>query len=695
VLQAGHQSEAWRASMIEKKRSLIVELDSLRRQISAAEADATPLAIVPQIQQTIPQSTFPLQPSIPQVDSTFSIQPSIPQAVYPILAPSPFPSLMMYPPPFDTYQGAHSSQFLASHDSQVRVPQSPPGSASRRSHAIEIKPPPRDEPKKQPVSALDPKSPTYEPVTKAVIAKDLAPPPRVKRAESPWRSHEFLSQKASSSSIDTTDFFPTNTHEHSTTRLASQGKPTNVAVPSTPEKSWPASPWNPQSRGDSSTRSRSGAMPSWSETLAQKPFVSSTAYTLSKPMTSKSQERITTTANEALKSSISGPDTESRQSSDQRTGTDENWFITSNMINHVPSTYQEGYQAGYDHVGLPDSFEVLQGFIQGMLHSMEDSKKGRVINRSTRNLSSAGFTGNRSASLRGLMSGSTQHDSAVSLTFHRNDSANAAQENLRLPNTSSMLSGIRRDPGYSSQGPRDALDVPISYTTFIETASESRPTDPSSALYPDTGYPDKTRSGFRHLAMPVTLNSRSNGTPVSMQRYYPAPKDHVPGTYSGDMPPFARPTTSQRLSGLDGAMDDLLQAQSHSHQSIAESLIRDASCFRPSTSEKGKQKSTYSPPRRESAKGKESDVSSPVNASPKKAGEQHSPAKAKLEHVTNKFRRTKKDDPRNMSPEEKREHSRKWRNRFQKIKADELKEINDYVRNNPRKMGDGPADQRG
>lgn len=122
--------------------------------------------------------------------------------------------------------------------------------------------------------------------------------------------------------------------------------------------------------------------------------------------------------------------------------------------------------------------------------------------------------------------------------------------------------------------------------------------------------------------------------------------------------------------------------------------VRDGSCFRPSSSGKGKQR-PYSPPRLDSGKGKEPEVSSPLKVSPKKAGEQHSPAKAKLEHVTNKFRRTKKDDPRNMSPEEKREHSRKWRTRFQKIKADELKEIDDYVRNNPRKTSDGAANQRG
>jgi hypothetical protein len=654
VLQASHQSEAWRASMIEKKRSLIVELDSLRRQISTAEADTAPMAAFPHIQQPI------------------SLHSSIPQTMYPVMAPAPFPSLMMYPPPSDTYQGVRSSQFLVSLENQITLPQSPPGSASRRSHAIEIKPPPRDEPKKQIASALDPKSPTYEPVTKADIAKN-APSP-AKCSGSPWHPQEVLSQKASLSSIDTTDFFPTNTHEHSTTRIAPQT--TNAAVPSTPEKPWPASPWNPQSRGDSSTRS--GAMPSWSETLTQKASISSSGHAMSNQTLSKSEERITTTACETTKSSLVGPGTDSRQSFTQRTNNDENWFIASNPVKHVPSTYQEGYQAGYDHVGLPDSFEVLQGFVQGMLHSMEDSKKGRIINHSMRNFPSGGSTTSRSASLRGLIS--TPQDSAVSMTFQRNDATKVAQGNIRPANTNTVLSGPPRDPGYSSQGQGSALEVPVSYTLCNETARDCS---------------DKMSSGFRHVAMPVALGNRSNGTSV-LQRYYPTPKEYLPGTYSGNAPPFARPATSQRLSGLDGAMDEFQaqpQAQSRSQQPMMES-VRDGSCFRPSSSGKGKQR-PYSPPRLDSGKGKEPEVSSPLKASPKKAGEQHSPAKAKLEHVTNKFRRTKKDDPRNMSPEEKREHSRKWRTRFQKIKADELKEIDDYVRNNPRKTSDGAANQRG
>jgi hypothetical protein len=76
-------------------------------------------------------------------------------------------------------------------------------------------------------------------------------------------------------------------------------------------------------------------------------------------------------------------------------------------------------------------------------------------------------------------------------------------------------------------------------------------------------------------------------------------------------------------------------------------------------------------------------VSSPANppGSPKASGD-ISPAKARLDQVTNKFRRGKKDDPRTMSPEEKKKRSEKWRQRFQYIKKTEAQEIEQYNRDN-------------
>ena len=74
---------------------------------------------------------------------------------------------------------------------------------------------------------------------------------------------------------------------------------------------------------------------------------------------------------------------------------------------------------------------------------------------------------------------------------------------------------------------------------------------------------------------------------------------------------------------------------------------------------------------------------SPTNTpgSPKKSGE-HSPAKAKLEQVTNKFRRRKKD-VRNLSPEQKKERVKKWRERFGQLREEDAKMAHDYKQNHP------------
>jgi hypothetical protein len=99
-----------------------------------------------------------------------------------------------------------------------------------------------------------------------------------------------------------------------------------------------------------------------------------------------------------------------------------------------------------------------------------------------------------------------------------------------------------------------------------------------------------------------------------------------------------------------------------------------ASCFK-SSSSKGKQKATSSPAKAADI-DRDTAASSPANppSSPKKSGE-HSPAKAKLEQVTNKFRRGKKDDPRTMSPDERTRRTDKWRQRFQQLKRTEIDEI--------------------
>jgi hypothetical protein len=106
-----------------------------------------------------------------------------------------------------------------------------------------------------------------------------------------------------------------------------------------------------------------------------------------------------------------------------------------------------------------------------------------------------------------------------------------------------------------------------------------------------------------------------------------------------------------------------------------------ASCPRP-FSGKNRNKQTSSPTKAAGA-ARGSHVSSPANPpSPSKVAGEVSPAKARLDQVTNKFRRGKKDDPRAMSPEEKKKRSEKWRQRFQYIKKTEAQEIEQYNRDN-------------
>jgi hypothetical protein len=176
-----------------------------------------------------------------------------------------------------------------------------------------------------------------------------------------------------------------------------------------------------------------------------------------------------------------------------------------------------------------------------------------------------------------------------------------------------------------------------------------------------------------------------------MQRYFPTPTEYAAGICGADMPQFVRPIPRQRLSGLDGAMDDLagLMVDTHMDQTVSTEATQaagastsTASCFKPSSG-KGKQAAS-SPATSNLGNGKES--SSPVRAfgSPKKAGE-HSPAKARLEQVTNKLRRPRKDDPRTMSPEDKQKRTEKWRGRFRQIKTHEKKEMVEYELANQRK----------
>ena len=654
VLQAGHQSEAWRAGMIEKKRCLIVELDALRKQITAIEANSN----------TAQSNSFPgpigtgsatMPPFGPPFQQPFAT------SSYPFVPANPYAAMPMYQPQpqsfgaFPSFPTAEPASFVPP---LTNTPQSPPGSASRRSRAIEIKPPPPEETKK--ASALNPKSPTYEPATKSNVIQGTMPSTASSQQRSNWpnqevlesgnRRHRASSQKHSLSSIDTMDFFPTNTHEHSSTRVAPQSNENkhssneNTAVPCTPEKLWPASPWNEGHSGRSRNQEVAPKLTSWPEAFGKQPSLSSVQNSGTGQPFSAS-----TTVTSAPSSS-----TAPRTNSDQRGSTDENWRFPGKPVTHVPCTYQEGYQAGYDHVGIPDSPEVLQGYIQGLLHFLTDETKKRQAEYQR-------GADSRTPSLRGLVAGSLPHDSGVQVSINNNKNS-----------SSSVNEGQENNGRVASE--TQYLNPPVMFPPRMKD---------HGLAFREEGLSNGASS---QQSFGVQIQNRTQNTPWSIQRFYPTPKElssSNPGGYSG---PRTRSFANHRLSGLDGAMDDLSEminnvqidegrrsvaADKRSNEVPAvEHEESEASCFK---SSKGKQKAT-SPAKAADTERDVTTTSSPAPSSPKKAGEQ-SPAKAKLEQVTNKFRRNKKDDPRNMSPDERKTRSDKWRQRFQQLKRTEMEEI--------------------
>lgn len=724
VLQASHQNDAWRAGMIEKKRCLIVELDALRKSISALEDEntsSTQSASFLGPIGTMPSST-PLPPYVPPVPQ------SITQPMYNFQA-NGFTTPMIYPPPYGAFSGfapAEPAPFIAP---QVNSAHSP-GSASRRSHAIEIKPPQEGTSKQ----TLNPKSPTYEPATKSDATRNAARPTPSPPKKSPWRMqdapqsngvHRALSQKLSFSSVDTTDFFPTNTHEHSSTRLAPrtmEAAPTakdQAPVPSTPEKYWPASPWNEGNSSRSKKNEPTSKLTSWPEAFGKQHSSSSlrhNATVQSSDATQQSAPLIGAYGPGHAASKHTAP----RGDTSQRSGTQEGWLFSSKATVHVPTTYQEGYQAGYDHVGMPDSPEVLQGYIQGLLQFLADEpKKGRfdiAVRDYIRGHDS------RTPSLRDLIAGSMPHDSAVSMAFNSNTGLPANRENARSTKDALLPSQHRDNIHGTSKSAKDVHEAPTNPTYA------PRERHVSSAQYTATAslFPDKMMSGrplgfssaederaksmrdkdssvqadqisiddsFARQFSGIQLQNRSYGTSLYNQRFYPTPKEISPGGYRGGEASTLRPLAGHRMSGLDGAMDDLtglvMETNAINNGPATDRFSTEvpaaveieaeeatASCFKA----KGKQKAPVSPTK-SSSNGRDNGVSSPnPPSSPKKSGE-HSPAKAKLEHVTNKFRRNKKDDPRTMSPEDKVKRSEKWRSRFQSLKKAELEEIEAHRRN--------------
>ncbi|EAT77529.2 hypothetical protein SNOG_14986 [Parastagonospora nodorum SN15] len=686
VLQASHQSEAWRANMIEKKRCLIVELDALRKSITALENENG--AAAPTNSFIGPAGTAPASASLP----TFvpQVQQPVSQALYPFPAASPYTPMMMYPPPysaFPSFPGSEPTPFVAP---SVNPPRSP-GSASRRSHAIAIKPPQDGSIK----PALNPKSPTYEPATKPGAVQSAVPPTPSPPKRSPWRTQE---------------------------------EPQSRPIPSTPEKHWPASPWNEGHSGRVNKNEPISKLTSWPEAFGKRQSSSSLRQ-------SATGQHLACVLEKAPTIGSYGPELASnkkmiaRSDSDQRNDTNENWPFSRKAVAHVPSTYQEGYQAGYDHVGMPDSPEVLQGYVQGLLQFLADELKRGRLDGAMRESYAQG-TESRTHSLRGLIAGSMPHDSAISMTFNRNTGQSTNYENVGS-SKDSLPAKMYQDSSYSAQG--GIKDVQNAYALLTEAAYVSRQRNVSSMQYPSPANPiaegpatrrpatlfsgenepskagqdkgianradadaSKTNGGFGRQFSGAQIQNRDYGTPFSNQRFYPTPKEMSPNGSGGEAATSMRPFANHRLSGLDGAMDDLADIVLETHIDDqrapankraadgpevveAEAEEATASCFKPSGG-KGKQKALGSPPK-SCGNGRSNGVSSPnPPSSPKKSGEL-SPAKAKLEQVTNKFRRNRKDDPRTMSPEEKTRRSDKWRKRFQAIKREELEEIEEHRRN--------------
>ena len=148
-----------------------------------------------------------------------------------------------------------------------------------------------------------------------------------------------------------------------------------------------------------------------------------------------------------------------RTNSEARAGNEENWPFSSEPAAHVLSTYQEGYQAGYNHVGIPDSPEVLQGYIQGLLHFLSDETKKRQLESSARMLYRQG-TISRTPSLRALLAGSMPHDSAVSMTFNRYTNSQGSQENIRSARANPATDS-HRDLARSPHGSAKDIASPV------------------------------------------------------------------------------------------------------------------------------------------------------------------------------------------------------------------------------------------
>ncbi|OCK83263.1 hypothetical protein K432DRAFT_423502 [Lepidopterella palustris CBS 459.81] len=778
VIYSESNTPTWRESIIQQKRDYINHIDVLRKQIKELESNAantgmpSPHPSFTQYQPPVVRTNFP--------------HVGLPVTAIGLANTSAYPTADYLYPPFhgtaqlssDSSQYSAESRMFSSADASLagihysntaptmssgelggtthreQASQSPtwPNSATRRSHAIEIKDPRDGSKKLAGYSILDPRSPTYQPKPPAgnveappvFVPPTPSPIPSPKQNEAVQAKHSWLFEqpsdksgsrsirhKPSMSSVSTADFFPNNTHEHSSTRIAppkaaeitdsSKGLSENTFAPVTPEKNWPSSPWNQDHRsgGEKKASGLSNQVSPLSTRLSSltqefKPR-SDRSDSLAGPVSlqgrniiSRSHSKAGTPKPESVLSAV-----ESRKTSTQRSAESEWTPLNTKSINHIPSTYQEGYQAGLAHKGLPANLDVIRGYFEGLSLLLKDGQlfglDGILRNAPSGSLKST------SSAYRINGSGFTPNDSAVSLSFPSRpvDQAGLAQENARAVSANPLLpaptfgSAISSSKSIWSPGHGG---VPLTYGSYNEAvniqvpsrrASSAATKGPLSSHQSDKMVQEQTTvysssrggsmykkakghavqqdSTLSHGPLPRQFSGNqmghyNKGTPTSQQRFYPGHKEYVPNANQTTATASTRTGDQRFSSGYDGAMDDLAELMDPVSLSHAEQASTEASCFKSSNSKGSKNKTASSP-----AKSPES---------PKKSGEL-SPAKARLEQIANKVRRsnkrdsdTKKEDPAVIFEDRKRWRE-DWRKRFRNIKDKEAKEIEQYKRENP------------
>ncbi|KAF2761910.1 hypothetical protein EJ05DRAFT_496798 [Pseudovirgaria hyperparasitica] len=588
----------------------------------------------------------------------------------------------------------------------------------RRSHAVEIKDP-RDGSKKstgqQSKSALNPTSPTYEPNSRVKTPEPRSPgifvPPSPSpipspsrheaiEAQHPWlfdqsdhhgnveghksASGKTVKHKSSAASVQTADFFPVNTHEHSNKTpsgaASKSGSPLKLGniegAPATPEKKFLMDFAESQFRSPNDENSHPAAPPvspadargsSHNGDLSK----SYDRYSMSSADTLKQTLTTTEHAHTFVTSSL-----DAKTFGSIRSGQD-----LSTLPVHKPQptklnsdSWLRGYGAGMNRSCLPDGAD--EDFVAGYCRGLQDWQKSQRSQPGN----PGKFTEVFHTSSTTLSSRSPANVVALELT------ANGIAVPTRRPHAPdhphcppglgarpSVDVGFVTRPGSNIWSPtktdgfpkdfqaRRQVPAPIGtsatqgaeHIIFDQRAASSSPMMSLSRSV----QPSYTIDSQSSRAFPASFPSQV-APPVSSQRYYPpmrAPGQHVPhhSPRKGD---------PSRISQCDGALDDMVDVVTDSGPS--------------------------SPPASKTT-GTRSNGNSP------KKGE--SPAKAKLEQIANSVakqvrgNRSKKtaedeqkpgDDPAHMSTQDKRRWRENWRKRFGDLKNREKEEIDRYQQEN-------------